>query len=259
MGSLRCLLNIQSAGRADARCNLRRLIVSCSNMARYITFRFDDGHIAGARTAAKLPHPDRASFFIITGPIEGTIDLTNYPLLASGKYGDLAAWKSLAASGNDIQPHSETHPKFSEISSTEQEVEIRHSLEFVRKIHDGPYIFCYPYNVVPASRPLVNELSASGFRTAVTPSDAAANLIANGLDFFDLQSWEVKQSNLDLILSHLAETPDNAWVVLGLHSLNGEGHDPLTSEQLSKLIDAGRNRSYEIVTVAEMIRRHHSN
>jgi peptidoglycan/xylan/chitin deacetylase (PgdA/CDA1 family) len=184
-------------------------------MARYVTFRFDDGLIAGARTAAKLLRPNHATFFIITGPIEGSIDL-------AGDYGDLEAWNCLATDENDIQPHSKSHLHFCRISPKAQEDEIRHSLEFVRKIHDGPYIFCYPYNHVPVFRPPVRELSASGFHTVDSPSDAGANLLTSGLDFFALQSLAVTQSSFHLILRHLESVPDNAWVVLGLHSLDGE-------------------------------------
>ena len=198
-------------------------------------------------------HPSHASFFIVTGPIERSIDLTNYPHL-TGDYGDFDGWKSLVSSGNDIQPHSKTHRPFSRLSIEDQEIEIRHSLEFVRRIHDGPYIFCYPYNDVPVSRPVVKELSACGFRATDIPNDATVNLLTNGLEFFDLQSWAVKQGNFDLILRHLAEVPDNAWVVLGLHSLNGEGYEPLTSDQLSKLLGAARQLNYEIVTVSQMVR-----
>ena len=218
-------------------------------MPRYVTFRFDDGHIAGARKAAELLRPDHGSFFIITGPVEGNLDL-QYPELVKGDRGNLEAWRAVAALGHDIQPHSVTHPRFLDLSSDEQKAEIRNSIEFVRKIHSGPYVFCYPFNVIPTPQPIVEELSAAGFYS----NGFNFNLLAEGLDRFALRSWAIKECDFDLIVRQLAESvPDNAWIIFGLHSLDGEGWAPWTSASLSCLIAAVRDLDYQIVTVAEMI------
>jgi len=81
------------------------------------------------------------SFFIITGQVEGNLDL-RYPELVKGDRGNLEAWRAVAALGHDIQPHSVTHPRFLDLSPDGQKAEIRNSIEFVCKIHSGPYVFC---------------------------------------------------------------------------------------------------------------------
>jgi peptidoglycan/xylan/chitin deacetylase (PgdA/CDA1 family) len=152
--------------------------------------------------------------------------------------------------GHDIQPHSVTHPWFPDLSHDEQKAEIRNSIEFVRKIHSGPYVFCYPFNAIPTPQPIVEELSAAGFYS----SGVNFNLLAEGLDRFTLRSWAIEESDFDLIVRQLNESvPDNAWIVFGLHSLDGEGWAPWTSASLSRLIAAVRDVDYQIVTVAEMI------
>ena len=103
-------------------------------------------------------------------------------------------------------------------------------------------------------------LSACGFSAADNPSDTSVNLLTSDLDLFKLQSWTVGSNNLDSIAHHLAETvPDIAWVVWELHSLDGEGHDPLTSDQLSGLIDPARRLNYKIITVSEIVKIQQSN
>jgi peptidoglycan/xylan/chitin deacetylase (PgdA/CDA1 family) len=214
-------------------------------MARYITFRFDDGYIAGARRAAELLLPSYGSFFIVTDWVESK---------TQPERGDLDAWKSLAAEGSDIQPHGKTHTSLLGLSSGQQADEIKGSIDFVRKIQSGPYIFCCPYNNVPLSRPLVEGLSAFGFY-ASQPQDKNFNLLNRELDVFRLQSWDVDCNNWSSIPFHLDKSvPDGAWVVLGLHSLNGEGYEPLTSDQLTCLVYAARGLNYEIATAAEMFR-----
>src|SRR5689334_19282888 len=117
-------------------------------MARYITFRFDDGHIVSARKAAKLLEPDRGSFFIVSGFVRAKCPL----------YGDLEAWRCIHKLGHDVQPHSETHVHFTTLSHPAQQDEMEKSIEFVGQIHDGPFVFCFPYNEVPTPAPKISKL-----------------------------------------------------------------------------------------------------
>jgi peptidoglycan/xylan/chitin deacetylase (PgdA/CDA1 family) len=220
-------------------------------MARYLTFRFDDGYIAGAEKAAKLLLPYHGSFFIITDWVNDE---------SRPECGDLNAWKLLGQQGNDIQPHSKTHRKLSDLGCGEQYNEIKGSVEFVQNIHDRPYIFCFPYNSPPRPPLAVGNLSACGLSAcgfdASQPAATHVNQINDELDVFRLRSWDVDQHNFASIPFHLDKSvPDDAWVVLGLHSLDGEGWEPLTSDQLSCLVCAARGLNYEIVTAAAMIEK----
>lgn len=115
-------------------------------MTRFVSFRFDDGFIVGAHMAERLLFPYRATFFVVSGLVAGTMDLGNFPTLQGRDFGTLKSWQTLAKKGHDIQAHSATHTHFSNLSPGECTIEVRESVALIRAIHRGPYVFCFPYN-----------------------------------------------------------------------------------------------------------------
>src|SRR4051812_7649804 len=117
-------------------------------MARFVTFKFDDGFIEGARKAIACLHPDRASFFLITGLVSESGPRPDHELFRGRNFGTIADWSPLAEQGHDVEPHSVTRPNFAELSVDRQTAEVRDSLDAVRAIHRGPYIFGFPFNEI---------------------------------------------------------------------------------------------------------------
>ncbi len=227
-------------------------------MNRFLTFRFDDGFIKGARRAARLLHPDPATFFIVTGQLGG-LELTRRVVqettLSDTDFGTLEDWRRLVEAGHDVQTHSVTHPYFSRLSPAEQLEEIRGSLGIVRQLHGGPYAFCFPYNdIVPVD--LASEgLSAAGFRSRSSGDAPLVNRL-NAVDLFSLQSWMVRERHFDRVVADLRDgIAPETWTILGFHSLDGEGHEPWSSSCFSRLVEAGRAFGYTIVSVAQMLAR----
>ncbi len=219
-------------------------------MARYLSFRFDDGFFVGALKANLLLAPSRGSFFLVTGLMERTHQLTQ-PEFEGRDFGNPAAWRLLAEAGHDIQAHSVTHPSLPELSRDQQIVEIRDSLSSIRKIHDGPYVFCCPYN----QRPNV-DFSSLGFSAAGflgSPNSLPYNQRST-FDPFLLRSKVVFQEDYDWIVRELRTSiPHDAWVILGFHSFDDEGYRPWKFAPFAELVRQVRSLDYQIETVSSMI------
>ena len=223
-------------------------------MGRFITFRFDDGFIKGARKAAACLHPNAASFFVVTGLICGSESLDHIGLFRERDFGSIDEWRALAAEGHDVQLHSATHANFTAMSMDEQSREIRESLAVIRRIHAGPYAFCYPYNALTDLDLACYGISASGFETVASDHAVSFNLLDERLDMYRLRSWAVRERHFDDILNQLMhDVPEMSWTILAFHSLDDEGHEPWGSESFSQLVSAVRGMGYQILSVAAMV------
>ncbi len=216
-------------------------------MQRLVTFRFDDGYIAGARKAARILRPDPASFFIITGRVR-----------EEGAHGSIGDWREMAADGHDIQPHGVVHAGFAEMGDEQKLEEIRGSLAWIRQIQAGPYVFCFPFNRISDIGRHVPDLAAAGFHTVDSSLAAYTNALEPDLDWFRLRSWAVRERHLDHVVDQLEQLPDRTWTILALHSLDGEGHEPWSSDGFSRLVAAVRAASLKIVSVQQAVSHHRS-
>lgn len=223
-------------------------------MARFVTLRFDDGFILGARKAEQFLFPNFATFFIVSGLTNRTMDLKSHPTFDGRDFGTLEEWRALAKVGHDIQAHSATHPWFSKLSPEERQVEVRESVALIRQIHAGPYIFCFPYNDISPVDFKSEGVSAAGFRMVYSESEPVFNRISTDLDLFELRSWGVSERHFVRIVRVLSSAiPDDTWTVLCFHSFDGEGNEPWTIRGFVRLVEALRGMGYVMVTAAEMI------
>jgi len=208
---------------------------------RCVTFRFDDGYIGGAMRAAALLNPSPASFFVVTGRI------------GDEEFGTLEQWRELSKTGHDVQAHSATHSNFHKLDPARQYAEVRESLAVIRSVHDGPYAFCFPYNAITNIDLEAEGFSAAGFVSSISDSPVNFNRLTPKPNMFELKSWAVREPHLADVTQQLGAVPDESWVILGLHSLDGIGWEPWTSRGLEHLIRAVRELGYRIVSVAEML------
>jgi peptidoglycan/xylan/chitin deacetylase (PgdA/CDA1 family) len=224
-------------------------------MTRYASFRFDDGFFLGALKANALLGSDRGSFFIVTGLVEKTHGLDHIPLFAGREFGTIEDWSALARDGHDIQPHSVTHAKLPDLTRAEQIEEVTLSLASVRKIHDGPYIFCHPYNGLIDVDFADLGFAAAGFLTRRVQETLLYNDLAK-LSPYSLRSAALREEEFDSIVEKLSQVPDNAWVILALHSFDEEGFAPWSSDGFSRLLTEVRRLDFQIGTISSMIRRY---
>ena len=223
-------------------------------MTRYISFRFDDGFFVGALKANALLAPDHGTFFVVTGLLDGTHRLEHIPEFVGRDFGTVESWRLLARIGHDVQPHSITHPNLQLLPREQQVAEIAGSLASVKKIHDGPYVFCSPYNLRPEI-----EFGSLGF--------AAAGFLgsAHGLPYNDLsalnpfvlRSQVIHEEGFDWLIEQLrGVVPDNSWVIIGFHSFDQEGFRPWNFDRFSQLVAKIRTLDFQIESIASMVRRY---
>jgi peptidoglycan/xylan/chitin deacetylase (PgdA/CDA1 family) len=226
-------------------------------MARFITFRFDDGFIDGARKAAAILHPSPAGFFIVAGLVGGSDRLDHIELFRGRNFGSLNEWRAIAELGHDVQPHGVSHSNFAELSTDQQRTEVRGSVDLVRGIHGGPYIFGFPYNNMVTDLDLTPfGVSAAGFVTATSEQAIVFNRPGDHeFDLFRLRSWAVRERHFDGIVDQLDSLPDQSWAILAFHSLDGEGHEPWSSEGFSRLLEFVRAAGLQIVSIGGMVKR----
>jgi peptidoglycan/xylan/chitin deacetylase (PgdA/CDA1 family) len=222
-------------------------------LARYVSFRFDDGFIKGARTAAACLAPDYGTFFLIADLVTNGAADHPEPLFRGRDFGSPAEWRALARAGQDIQLHGRTHTDLMRLSPSEQRAEIVSSLAFTRELHDGPYVFCHPFNhrIDLDFAPL--GLSGAGFRTRASDHPILFHELTKRIDPFALSSWAVRERHFKSAADQLRKLPDESWTILALHSLDGEGHEPWSVAAFRELVSECRSLGLSIVTVSNMI------
>ncbi|PIN93322.1 hypothetical protein COU54_03505, partial [Candidatus Pacearchaeota archaeon CG10_big_fil_rev_8_21_14_0_10_31_24] len=107
---------------------------------RYVSFTFDDGFIAGAQKVAKIIHPHKATFYLVTGWVKpNSIEIKDeYNIDAD--HGDIKQWQKLAQLGHEIGSHTVSHP----IPQEADLDEYIQSLDYLKHFHSGPYSLAMP-------------------------------------------------------------------------------------------------------------------
>ena len=195
-----------------------------------MSFRFDDGFITGARAAAACLAPDRGTFFLIVDLVRQGACEHPEPLFRGRDFGSVAEWRALARAGHDIQLHGRSHTDLTLLSVDEQRAELAASLALTRDLHGGPYVFCHPFNRRIDLDFAALGLSAAGFNTRASDHPIAFHSLTEAIDPFALSSWAVRERHFDSVVDQLQLLPDESWTILAFHSLDGEGHEPWSTE-----------------------------
>lgn len=232
-----------------------RIMVKCLQSRarqadRYISFRFDDGFITGARKAARLLSPDKASFFLITSLLSDHSALKDLEYLNGPDFGSIEEWSAFSRDGHDIQPHGHRHISFAVSSEADQANDLSLSLAIIKQIHSGPNVFCFPYNAVsPLELPRFG-IDAAGFASVPSDSPVQFNRLDETLDLFALKSWAVRERHLETVVDQLAnQTPAGSWTIVAFHSLDGEGYEPWSSDAFARLVKGVRDSGFQIRTI----------
>lgn len=223
---------------------------------RYVSFKFDDGFLEGCQKAADILAPDPASFFLIGDLVSGRSALEEVPLFRDRRFGPPEAWQALVARGCELQPHSATHANFSELTPAQQLQEVCRSVADVRAISGRASVFGFPYNVLTPVDMAGTGLVAAGFETVGSDQPPLYHDLNTQVDLWQLKSWALREAHLEDILVTLAGLPDNAWIVLTFHSLDGEGHEPWSSDAFRRLVEGVRALAFTtraVGSMAEMI------
>jgi len=212
---------------------------------RYLSFTFDDGFIDGAKKVDKILYPYNATFYIVTGWVRPNNVPVDDDFNKGADHGSIEDWVTLSGKGHDIGSHTVSHAAEKEPDS---ECEYKKSLDFIKQIHDGPYNFSCPHHVeVKASMPY--------YDTVRIGRDKRIYNDFGEVNMHRLISWEPSGNPVyeRKAFKTIAEIPGNSWMILSMHSLDGEGWNPWGSDALNRLKDYALKCGYNIKSVAQMV------
>lgn len=124
----------------------------------------------------------------------------------------------------------------------------------IQEIHDGPYVFCHPYNRRIDLDFAALGISAAGFETRTSDHPILFNRLDADLDPFALASWAVRERHLERVLAEIRALPNDSWTILAFHSLDDEGHEPWTTAAFRFLVSSCRKLDLTISTIGAMVK-----
>lgn len=219
---------------------------------RIVSFRFDDGLWEGAKKAHKILYPHKGSFFIVRDWLSNVSEEIDDKYNNERYHGSIDEWQAMSLSGHDIQAHSCSHSMFSKLDLRTQANEFEGSLECIKKIHNGPYIFCFPYNDIISADLESIGYAASGFITRSSKSPIIYNDLTKKI-WHNLNSWAIRQAHIESIKLEVENLPDDSWVILSLHSLDGEGFEPWDSTSFEDLVRSIEKMGFGILSISEVL------
>jgi len=213
---------------------------------RYLSFTFDDCCIDSANKVDKILSNFKATFYIVTGWVNPKkVEIVDPPNI-NVNHGTFEEWKKLSDNGHDIGSHTVSHIKSTDLNIIK---ECEESLEYIKRIHVGPYSFASPGYSVP-----VNHISHYFDTVRVGHNKLPIYNDLNNLNMGQLVSWSPVEKNYDLNSDSeiLDSIPDSSWTILTLHALDGVGYEPISSENLEKLVQIVVQKGFVIKNVKEV-------
>lgn len=212
---------------------------------KYVSFTFDDGAINGAIKAHNILYPYKATFYIVTGWVSPrSVDIDD-KFNVDVDHGNLDDWKNLSDMGHDIGSHTVSHKKGDYV---EIEKECIESLEFLKRIHSGPYSISSPHHSFIRTS-VFDSVRVGTYKTIHKKNGYEFNRL--DCDFREIYSCDENYQFLNSILPELKV--DEIWFVLSYHSLDDEGFCPISSYDLKRTKTLFLNNNYQIKSIKEMI------
>jgi hypothetical protein len=217
---------------------------------RYVSFTFDDGAINGARKVHEILSPYKATFYIITGWVKPNNSYVDDKFNVDVDHGSLDDWKYLSEIGHDIGSHTATHKK-GDYNRIEEEC--CESLEFLKKIHLGPYSISSPHHSFIKTS-IFDSVRVGTYQTIHKKNGHEFNKLS--CDLKEIYSCDENYQSLSSTVPQVSD--DNIWFVMSYHSIDNEGFCPISSDDLRKSKTLFLDYGYQIKSVKEMIcNRHH--
>ena len=212
---------------------------------RYLSFTFDDGFIDGAKKVDQILDPYKATFYIVTGWVKPNNVPVRDAFNRGADHGRIEDWTALSEKGHDIGSHTVSHASEKEPDSA---YEFEASLDFIKQIHGRPYNFSCPHHVE------IN-LEMPYYDTVRIGSDKTIYNNLSDIIMHRLISWEPSGHPFfeKKVFKTIAEIPDNSWMILSMHSLDGEGWNPFSGDALNRLKEYALKCGFHIKSVAQMI------
>jgi peptidoglycan/xylan/chitin deacetylase (PgdA/CDA1 family) len=204
-----------------------------SEKSRFLSITFDDGFLYGSQVACDIlaRHGLAATFYLVTGWVEPERTTIREVCNAGRRHGDWDYWRGVNSLGHEIGSHT-----FSHIHACGRRArwlpwllprEMKRSRDdLVREVPQDIYTIAMPF--VEASRR--SERLARSFYAACRLG--APEPVYNRLDAltpYRLDSWEpASAAREDNFRNAIAGIPAGGWLILGFHSFDDEGWEPVS-------------------------------
>jgi peptidoglycan/xylan/chitin deacetylase (PgdA/CDA1 family) len=189
--------------------------------AAHVSITFDDGFESAFKNAK--PVLDRAgikaTWYIIT------------KALGSKDYMTADQVKVLAADGQEIGAHTQTHPHLATLTLDQQEREIVGSMQDLHSLGLSPVSFAYPYG--ERNDDTLAAVQAAGFKTARTTDQSLF-----GRNPYLLQGYSITPETTFEDVEHaiLQAQARGSWVILTFHRIDEDGSSISASSKLLERI-----------------------
>lgn len=210
-----------------------------------VTFRFDDGWVSQFDTA--LPILDAAG-------IKGTFYIVTRQLADDGYSGFVssAQVQEMAARGEDIGAHTETHPHLPTLSTSGQQKEIEGSRADLIALGITPQTLSYPYGEYTSTD--VALAKDAGFAGAVTTIES---LVSPSSDPYQLESPSIVVTQSPEDIENMIESAirNHEWLIMTFHRIDESGDQySITPANFQAIVEYVQSHSVPTVTVSEGLR-----
>lgn len=204
-----------------------------------VTFSIDDGFWQSTQEFMRLfePYGYKATFNLVTNWITPKKSGVNDEYNQDSTHGAWSNWKTVLKRGHEIGSHSLTHPHLPTLSLEELKRELLYSKRRITQELKlwGSKTFAFPYN---DSSSEVREMVGRYYLAARVGTQTGEINEPGKIDFLQIRSWwPLSPAPLEEITAKIDRTREmGGWLVIGLHGMNGEGWNPITTEKMSGVL-----------------------
>lgn len=204
-----------------------------------VTFSIDDGFWKSTQEFMRLfdPYGFKATFNLVTDWITPKQSGVGDEYNRDASHGTWTNWKTVLKQGHEIGSHSMTHPHLPKLSGEEIKRELLYSKRRIKEELKlwGPKTFAFPYN---DTSPEVQKILGRYYLAARVGTQTGEINEPGKIDFLQIRSWwPLSPAPLEEIVAKIDRAREmRGWLVIGLHGMNGEGWNPITTEKMSGVL-----------------------
>jgi peptidoglycan/xylan/chitin deacetylase (PgdA/CDA1 family) len=207
-----------------------------------VTFRFDDGWQSQYDVA--LPILQSAGF-------RGTFYIVTRQLLDNGFSGFMSSdeVKQLAASGQEVGDHTQSHPHLPTLSLNQQQAEIVGAKQDLEGMGISAQSFSYPYGEYTADTEDI--VRNAGFSSAVTTIETSAT---QNSDPFQIEAPSLQVTDTPERVEQMIQNAvsNHRWLVMTFHRIDNSGDQySMSPQNFQEIVNYVRENNIPVVTVSE--------
>jgi peptidoglycan/xylan/chitin deacetylase (PgdA/CDA1 family) len=234
---------------------------SITESSRVLSITFDDGFKQGSDIACDIlaRYNFAATFYLVTGWIEPTRVIIRDTVNADVSHGDWRHWRGVLERGHELGSHTFSHlnarGKAAYLFPWLVSIEFQKSLaDLKREALQPSYTLSLPWNAASHRSRRVAPRYFSACR--VGSQGRGYNRLAN-FDPFCLDSWAPNPAtSIADYHEAIRNIPQGGWLVIQLHSIDGEGWEPISSATFDGICDFVSDQGdIEVATIREVIER----